>query len=468
MTPEPLTFIFTRVVLVALAFAVLLAGAIVTGLLDFLAPDGRIDRLPAVASLVLYWALLFVLLWLIPAALRYRTYAVLVMVSSGIALGAAEMAARLFVPGATSVRMTSGGLPSPDLHHILPPNARMYVGNFEGKHVFLDTNEDGLRTEYSKEEFLRHRERVIVLGDSFAFGLGVTHDDAFAKQLEANLRHAADGTDVAVLNAGIISYSPFLARLLLERRLVEYRPTFVMLLLDATDIGDDHRYMSEAIHKEGMTTFPMRDEKPVPYRGALFELARPYYRRLLTAVTYPIGVVRALQGDGLTTAAGPYDYYEFTVMVDDTREDNRFFIYRHPLEKTRHYFDQTLRNVDQIAKLAHDIGAGFALVITPRFHHWNQAEAPENWEAYKYKLDEPYQFEYFRYFDDATGTRDYPIINLLPDFQATDKYPLVFRHDPHWNANGHAFAADAVHGHLVNRRLFRSRQSPGARLHLSP
>jgi hypothetical protein len=458
----------TRVVLVALAVVVLLSGGIAFGLFDFLAPDGRIDRLSAIGSLSLYWSLLLIVLWIIPIGFRYWKHSVLLIASSVISLACAEVAARILVPGSTSVRMMSGGLPSPELHHMLPPNARMYVGEFEGKHVFLDTNEHGLRTEYSMQAFLRHRERVIVLGDSFAFGLGVTHDDAFAKRLEGTLRQAAGHDDVAVLNAGIISYSPFLERLLLERRLVEYRPTFVLLLLDATDIGDDHRYMSEAIQKDGTTVFALRHESPTPYRGALFELSRPYHHRFLTAVKYPVDALRAVWTDGATTTTSSYDYYEFTLKVGDTLEDNRFFIYRHPLEKTRRFFDQTLRNVDETARLAQSIGAGFALVVTPRFHHWNPREAPENWEAYKYKLNEPHQFEYFRYFDEASAGRNYPIINLLPDFQATDKYPLVFHHDPHWNANGHAFAADAVHRHLAHRKLSDFTQPPASRLSSVP
>jgi len=149
--------------------------------------------------------------------------------------------------------------------------------------------------------------------------------------------------------------------------------------------------------------------------------------------------------------SGENDYFKFEIDVNGVRETNRFFIYRHPLDKTRAFFDTTMGNIDQIAVLSAKMGAGFALAVTPRFHHWNAKECPDNWEKDAYGLHEPYQYEYFRYFEDTK--RDYPTINLLPDFKATDKYPLVFREDPHWNANGHAFVAETIAQHLLKRQL---------------
>jgi hypothetical protein len=87
-------------------------------------------------------------------------------------------------------------------------------------------------------------------------------------------------------------------------------------------------------------------------------------------------------------------------------------------------------NVDEIAALSKQFGADFIVFVAPRFHHWNPREAPDNWEADAYALDEPYQYEYFRFFEEKAKRRDYPIVSLLPDFRTTDAYPLVFRNDP--------------------------------------
>jgi hypothetical protein len=434
----------TGLSLMSLAAVLALAAAIAVGALDRFFDEGLAKR-SAIGALVAYWLVLFGIVWVIPFALRHPRQVGLCMVATAATLGLVEIGARIFLPGATVLSLDAGGFRSREFHHIYPAHARRYMGRFEGAPVFLETNEDGLRTRYSKEEFRKHDERVIFLGDSFTFGLGVTSEDTFPSRVEAQLRRAASDETVAVLNAGIVSYSPFLHKVLFEKKLVEYRPTLVVLFLDATDIGDDHAYMSTAERAEASWIFPFEEGEPVRYRGALGELIRPHGRRLMSALDYPFQLA------GYQLFPKSPDYYDFEIEIGTVLEKNRYFIYRHPLDVTRPLFERTLRNIDEIAARASQLGAGFALAITPRYHHWNVAECPDNWEKDEYGLAEPYQFEFFRFFDEVR--REYPIINLLPDFRATDQYPLVFADDPHWNAAGHAFVADTVTRHLLSTAL---------------
>ena len=433
----------TAVVLASLAVVLVLSGLIGAGVLDRYARDGRVDWRSAIGALAAYWILLFTGVWLVPLALRHRRAAALCACGTMAAFGIAEVGARRFVPGSTEISAAAGGFQSREFHHLYPPHVRRYMGRVGGTPIFLETNEDGLRTAYSRDEFRRHDHRVIVLGDSFTFGLGVASEEAFPARMEARLRDELDGT-VAVLNAGVISYSPFLQKLLLQKKLLEYRPTVVVLVLDVTDIGDDDEYMSLARRSGDTWEFPFEDAAPVRYYGAAFELVRLYVRRFYLALTYPL----RLAGYPIGRRA---DYHDFEITINGVQERNRFFVYRHPLAHTKPYFDRTMANIDDIAALAAGVGARFALAVSPRFHHWNANECPDNWERDQYGLAEPYQFEYFRYFDEAS--RAYPIINLLHDFRATDRFPLVFPDDPHWNAAGHAFAAEAIVKHLSRLEL---------------
>ena len=448
----------SKLIVASFAIVVAMIAAISFDFLDRLSSGWSIDKTAVIGFLSVYSVLFFIIAWLVPIAIRRHGEAALCVVSIAAALILIEMGCRIFVPGATAVRFDFGGIRSRQLHHIYAAQSRMYMGRFDGKDVFVDTNEDGLRTAYSKKDFKKYQSRVIVLGDSFTLGLGVTSEDSFPKRLEDNLRRAIGGESIAVLNAGIVSYSPFLEKLLFERKLTEYRPTLVALILDATDIGDDYLYMKESAQSDEVSTFALEDGTPPKYRGALYELTRPYHRPLWSSLKYPLQLARKWVGRGKSNVSpGAYDYYESKIAVGDTLERNRFFIYRHPLDETRYFFDRTIRNVDEIAGLATQMGAGFALFVTPRFHHWNANECPDNWEKNEYRLNETYQYEYFRYFDESQ--RAYPIINMLPDFQATDEYPLVFRQDPHWNAAGHAFVADTVTRHMLKRRLIYSTSS---------
>src|SRR4030095_16199761 len=105
------------------------------------------------------------------------------------------------------------GLPSSTYHHAYPPNAKMFQGVFEGTPVVVRTNEDGLRTPYTGAQFREYQDRVIAIGDSFTFGFGVRQEGAFPERLEGLLRKALPSRHLAVLNAGVVSYSPLLEKL---------------------------------------------------------------------------------------------------------------------------------------------------------------------------------------------------------------------------------------------------------------
>ena len=132
---------------------------------------------------------------------------------------------------------------------------------------------------------------------------------------------------------------------------------------------------------------------------------------------------------------------------------NRRYIFRYPLEKTEKYFKNTLDNIKSIATSANTIGANFVLVIVPRFQHWNPDECPKNAEADKYSLNEPFQFEYFKFFEARKGKVDFDIYNLLPAFKNTKEFPLILENDPHWNENGHAFVAKTMVDYLIQQNF---------------
>jgi hypothetical protein len=97
-------------------------------------------------------------------------------------------------------------------------------------------------------------------------------------------------------------------------------------------------------------------------------------------------------------------------------------------------------------------GAVFILVLVPRFNHWNTEECKACWTKLFFSLDAPFQFEFFNFFEQQKDIH-FPVFNLLPDFQATEEYPLVFRTDPHWNAKGHAFVAEKTVDYLNSSKF---------------
>jgi hypothetical protein len=281
------------------------------------------------------------------------------------------------------------------------------------------------------------------MGDSFTFGLGVEDDESVPANLQAILRERFAGDDIAVLNAGVISYSPFLERLAFREVVRHYAPTLTILMIDLGDIGDDYKYARHIMPGSDLER-PVFDVAESHYNRdaeiALLKLASP----LFTPFRTPWEVLRRFR----TLRPPPSGYLKFEVEVDGVLDTNRWFILRHPLEKTRPFFEATLSYIEDIARQAREAGSAFLLVVPPRYFQWSDRECPKDWAAYMRELDEPHEYSIFEFFDEAASRVDFPIKSLLPEFRATTRFPLVFERDAHWNPDGNRFVAEVLADYL--------------------
>lgn len=439
MRLTPARIIAAATIVCAVAVILIYSGA-----LRFLADDATVS-IHALWCIVTYWALFVLLVLLIAGAVRRPRELALAAVATVIFLGLAEVALR--VAKVDRARRQYAGLSSSRFHHLNEPNAETFMGVYDGHPVIIRSNEDGLRSDMSREEFISHQDRILVMGDSFVWGMGVRQEKMLTAVMQRRLRERLGRDDIAVIAGAAISYSPLLLRQFYRDVLAEYRPTVVLLVLDASDIGDDLKYARENIGTEGELRFDFPDEKPRRMFLAVHQLASPVLEWVEHNLTYPYYTF-------IHSGTFNYDYYDFDVTVGGVIEKNRFFIYRHPLEDTRRYFDATLDIVKDIGQMvSHDDRANFALVVPPRHTHWSDRECPDNWEMkqYKYTLDDPYEFAYRDYFREKAPDLPFPVLDLFPDFAETDRFPLVFVDDPHWNDAGHAFMAELLTDYLLAR-----------------
>ena len=457
------------------AFTLLLICVVGIGILDFLAQDGSVSKVEAILSLFLHWLLISTIVVVIHFWKAKKKEILLVIFSLLFSILLAEIAIRIAVPFYN--RLDYGGLGTPVYHHVYQPNTEMNAGS-PADIKKVRTNEDGFRTEHSLADFLSRDIRIVVTGDSFTFGLMVDQDDDFPVQLENILREKT-ARNIGVLNAGVVSYSPLLANFQYAGILKKYKPHIVLHLLDATDIGDDFQYLLDATGigydtfdvveedsvkkaleqlrevRENKTGkhFPYYDHQPRKYYGALFQLARPQLNQIWSAFNFPYRTMRdRFIGNPYAGVRG--SYYTFKIRIDGKEETNRFFIYRHPLEKTKPYMESTWDNIQSLAGDVKNDGAQYILAVAPRYHHWNTKEAPKNWEIEKlsrYGLNEPYQHEYIKFFNAKKPDADFPILDMLPHFQSTDQFPLCFDTDPHWNEAGNKFVAEFFADYLQDK-----------------
>jgi hypothetical protein len=403
--------------------ALYLGAALVVGAggLNALSGDQAPNIRSALATIGVFWALTSLGILAIASGLHRPRETALAISSGLLALAAAEAALRLTYP--PSWRPLEK-LPSSRYHHVHRSDSVMYQGNFEGTDVVVRTNEDGFRSSHSREEFRSYPNRIVILGPD----------------------------SVAVLNAGAISHSPMLGVRIFDGVVRHYRPTLVLYVLDTTDIGDDLSYEKELVDVDGESVFHLPDMPTASYYGALVQVADP--NRLSRHLLRPYRILKRVAGYEASLPPR-YDWYDFRLKIGGVVETNRFFIYRHPLEETLPHFERTWAHVTALAAAAKEEGAEFMLVLMPRYHHWNPEESAENWEKDQYAPDEPWQYEYFRFFEERRDQVPFEIFNLLPAFQETGRFPLVFTIDPHLNPEGHSFVGEVLAGHLTESGRLR-------------
>lgn len=455
-----------KIAAVASAPFVLLEIALALHAAGLVGPDPPIERKILLAvDLVIYWAAASGSIWIVIhriSVLRYLRARLpqigLMAVSLVVGLAALEVVGRVALPGFAAPSYRS--FASPTFHHFYAPNDRMIsretAAYFDGVPMVVETNEDGLRTKYSRDEFLGHATRIAVLGDSYTFGVGVQGDQTSSAVLEQTLRYRLRREDVAALNAGVVSYSPLLESILFRKLVSQYKPHVTVMLLDTTDIGDDYNYSLDIATAEGDDiVFDVGGREP---RTSLCDaigvclLARSGGLKLAE----PIVVL----SDLVSRRRDPREYYDFTLAIGGVVETNRYFILRHPPSETKPYFDATRKHIEATARFAAEAGSKFILFIQPRYFHWSQTECPGNWEAPEYKNDEPYASAYLDYFDSLVEEVDFPIVSLLGAVRKAAASKLVFERDPHWNVLGHRVVGRAIADYLIENGYVSAGPSP--------
>lgn len=117
----------------------------------------------------------------------------------------------------------------PDLFWTLKPNLRDYPvsGRIRSNEIefFVSTNKDRLRNppvEPEKEEF-----RILAIGDSCTFGVGVNDNETWPVQLERIMSRTRPGT-VEVINAGVPGYTAYQGKRFLMKEGFLYLPDLVI------------------------------------------------------------------------------------------------------------------------------------------------------------------------------------------------------------------------------------------------
>ncbi|MBM3334493.1 hypothetical protein FJY63_07515 [Candidatus Sumerlaeota bacterium] len=155
-----------------------------------------------------------------------------------IALALGEIAVRLLGLGVMPTILTQESLdvftPSPikGLNYELRPN---FSGRAYGCEI--KTNSHGMRGPERPIAKPDHVRRVLILGDSVAFGIGVEHSATFAALLEKDLSETTTaGWRVEVINASVPGYNSQQEYLALREKGLAWQPDVVLAVAVINDV----------------------------------------------------------------------------------------------------------------------------------------------------------------------------------------------------------------------------------------
>ena len=274
-------------------------------------------------------------------------------------------------------------------------------------------NENGLRDRGHSYERQNDIERILVLGNSFAWGYGVEESERFSQLLEEDL-------GVEVINAGISGYSTDQELLWYKNEGIKYETDLVILVMSGNDVGDNEQQLVSTIYYK--PKFVIEDSQliltnyPVPKTSPQGKFVYSLSKR--SALAFFL-VQR---------------YFDLLSLYGKTKDNSdQVTPPVSSVNAEREPFKLTIALVDEIRKLAESREAKFMIVATDRW--WNSS-SEETYQEFVNIM----QSEEFLVLD----------VEFMPGF---DPEEMLIPDDGHWNRDGHEFVAEKIKALIETHQL---------------
>ena len=350
----------------------------------------------------------------------------------------------------------SMGVPNTKYHHSFKPNSScQLVSSKNGEYdVAVKINNYGFRGKDISIEKRSEVVRIMIIGDSFTFGVGAEEDETIPFLVEKYLKER--GHNVEVINAGFGGYSPLLHYLRTRDEYLEFRPDIVLYVFDYSDLADDWRAERSLVYdKTGniLRCDPTYVDGKKDWWAELrmhSKLCVYIHRKLVRSIDKIrilglSGYIKAkLQGKRAKAliiakeiedkAVNPIKYDPYLMIRGRDR-----------LPYIKEHFKRNEKYVNLIRDAFKAQGAPMMLVVYPYGIHVGPDQWGEGrvyWGFEKGKLyDDYYAFDLL---EDYARRNNIPYINLLPDFLNNKNEKLFFDVDGHFTPTANRIAARAI------------------------
>jgi lysophospholipase L1-like esterase len=335
----------------------------------------------------------------------------LFVVSTALTCAVLELVVRLFYPvPPTWVDPQTRHLKSPLLGWVLPPSSESWTIDAP-----VHVNALGLRDEEIPREKPLGTKRVLCLGDSFTFALGVRLEDLYSKQLERRLEVAAPGHLFEVVNGGVAGYNTRQELIFFLTLGRELDPDLVVLGFYWNDLVGNAEPLPD------LATTPRIAEAgpPIATENPHHWIPAPLRNALRKSVLLYLAVTGAKTAVALVSSpTDPYSVVQRALLTGDAGT-------------LAPYWEEAAVRLRQMADAARDRGVPVILLVFPGENEVRR-DYPDL--VFAQKLREIWA---------STG---FPIIDLLPLYRASlraGENPFL-PYDLHPNAVGMRIAADQL------------------------
>lgn len=346
--------------------------------------------------------------WLVYLAVFRRDRRVIaLLVSTSLAFVFAEIAGRAIIEHRVGRTFNT------DVDHRLKPNPAEGI------------NSDNIRCRVEATDFSDETFNIIVLGDSFVFGLYLDETETVPAHLERLYRERSPEKRVRVLNFGWPSSSPGPCYRLLVDIGAKYKPDLVIDCLDLTDFFNDFESQSKRRYWNFSPTVHLL--RSIGFESAMVELRDAWRPR----TWFGGGQIQGLPVP-----------------------NNWQFVANQPLAHSLPYMRETEKHLRLINDHCRDVlHVPFVTVMIPRNFQYSDRECPDDPNRIYYTPLGPYVREPERWFRELKSRVDFPCESLLTWFEESPVFPKCFPKDPHWVSAGCAVAAEGIARALDARGL---------------
>ncbi len=263
-------------------------------------------------------------------------------------------------------------------------------------------------------------KRILVIGDSFAWGYGVEETQRFSQLLETSM-------GVEVINAGVSGYSTDQELLWLKGEGIKYETDLVILVFAGNDIGDNDQQLVSTIYYKPQF---VREEGHLILKGYPVPKTGPEGR-----FVYSISQRSALAYFLVRRYFDLHSFYSNLKNNSDTVSASAASI-----SPAKDSFGLSIALLDEVRKTADSMGAKFMIVATDRW--WNDPSG-----------------ETYKDFIDTLQTEGYLVLDVesMPGF---DPGEMLIPNDGHWSSAGHEFVAKKIKEFIEsNQTAYRAAES---------